>query len=199
MTHQRCPSGNSSYAAIESAPIIDEQVGLIHGEAGVKTLEQIMRDLLAPDSLMENVANEVATDTLATLLPSGHYVVPDSILSFDSMPPLMQAKLAPIVDEEGGYASGENEVRMQPSIANQSLHSSNVEFAVLDYLWSLASAPEVTADENDVGNLVQPSIADQSLLSSNPEYVVLDYIRTSALEVTEAGSRVILNMRFWTI
>ncbi|XP_057504072.1 NAC domain-containing protein 82-like isoform X1 [Actinidia eriantha] len=174
------PSGNSSYAVIKSASIVGEQVGFIHGEADVKTLEQIMRDLLAPDSSMENVANVVAADTLVTLLPSGHYDVPDSILPFDSMPPLMQAEPAPIVDEKGGYSSGANEIRMQPSIADQSLHSSNAEFAVLDYLRfstiyaefaALVSAPEVTAAENDVGNLVQPSIADQSLPSSNPEYV----------------------------
>ncbi|GFZ20307.1 phytochelatin synthase 1 [Actinidia rufa] len=164
-TSAMLPSGNSSYAVIKSAPIVGEQVGLIHGEAGVKTLEQIMRDLLAPEPSMEDVANVVAADTLATLPPSGHYAVPDSILPFDSMPPLMQAKPAPIVDEEGGYALGQNEVRMQPSIADQSLHSSNDEFAVSNHLWSLASAPEVTAAENDVGNLVQPSIADQSLLS----------------------------------
>ncbi|XP_057504073.1 NAC domain containing protein 52-like isoform X2 [Actinidia eriantha] len=148
------PSGNSSYAVIKSASIVGEQVGFIHGEADVKTLEQIMRDLLAPDSSMENVANVVAADTLA--------------------------EPAPIVDEKGGYSSGANEIRMQPSIADQSLHSSNAEFAVLDYLRfstiyaefaALVSAPEVTAAENDVGNLVQPSIADQSLPSSNPEYV----------------------------
>ncbi|PSR89787.1 NAC domain-containing protein [Actinidia chinensis var. chinensis] len=191
-TSAMLPSGNSSYAVIKSAPIGGEQVGLIHGEAGVETLEQIMRDILAPEPSMENVANVVAADTLATLLPSGHYAVPDSILPFDSMPPLMQAKPAPIVDEEGGYALGQNEVRIQPSIADQSLHSSNDEFAVLNHLWSLASAPEVTAAENHVGNLVQPSITDQSLLSSNPEYAVLDYICSlaSAPEVTEVESDV---------
>ncbi|GFS31833.1 hypothetical protein Acr_00g0019420 [Actinidia rufa] len=73
-------------------------------------------------------------------------------------PPALAAFPAPTVNEDGGYPSGENEVRMQPSIHDQSLPSSNREHAVLDYINSLASAPEVTAIENDVGILEQPSI-----------------------------------------
>ncbi|PSS11787.1 NAC domain-containing protein [Actinidia chinensis var. chinensis] len=58
----------------------------------------------------------VVTVTLAMPLPSGHYDILDSTLPFDSMPPLVEAKPAPTVDEYDGYPSGENEIRMQPSI-----------------------------------------------------------------------------------
>ncbi|GFY97448.1 hypothetical protein Acr_11g0017540 [Actinidia rufa] len=131
------PSGNSSYAVIKSEPIVGEQVGLIHGEAGVKTLEQIMRDFPAPELSMENVEN---VETLEQII----------------MPPLMQAEPAPIVDKEGGYASGENQVRMQPSIV---LHSSNAEFE--------ASAPEVTEAESDVRILDQPCMPAPESLSAD--------------------------------
>ncbi|GFZ05700.1 hypothetical protein Acr_17g0012720 [Actinidia rufa] len=134
----------------ESAPLVDEQVGLINGESGVETLEQILQYLLEPDSSMVDVDEENVERVMQYLLE------PDSPL--DSMPPLMEAKPAPTVNEDGGYPSGENEVSMQPSIHDQSLPSSNREYAVLDYINSLASAPEVTAIENDVGILEQPSI-----------------------------------------
>ncbi|GFZ05702.1 hypothetical protein Acr_17g0012740 [Actinidia rufa] len=134
----------------DSAPLVDEQVGLINREAGVETLEQITQYLLEPDSSMVDVDEENVERVMQYLLE------PDSPL--DSMPPLMEAKPAPTVNEDGGYPSGENEVRMQPSIHDQSLPSSNREHAVLDYINSLASAPEVTAIENDVGILEQPSI-----------------------------------------
>ncbi|GFZ05706.1 hypothetical protein Acr_17g0012780 [Actinidia rufa] len=190
----------------DSAPLVDEQVGLINGEAGVETLEQITQYLLEPDSSMVDVDEENVERVMQYLLE------PDSPL--DSMPPLMEAKPAPTVNEDGGYPSGENEVRMQPSIHDQSLPSSNREHAVLDYINSLASAPEVTAIENDLLLLfpppalaafpaptvnedggypsgenevrMQPSIHDQSLPSSNREHAVLDYINSlaSAPEVT---------------
>ena len=55
---------------------------------------------------------------------------------------------------------------MQPSIPDQSLPLSNPEYAVLDYIHSLTSVPEVTAIENDVGILEQPSILPlESLLA----------------------------------
>ncbi|XP_057465933.1 NAC domain-containing protein 26-like [Actinidia eriantha] len=167
----------------ESAPLVDEQVGLIKGEAGVQTLEQIMQYLLEPDSSMVDGERVVATVTLATPLPSsGHYDVLDSTLPFDSMPPLMEAKPAPTVDEDGGYPSGENEVRMQPSVPDQSLPSSNPEHAVLDYIHSLASAPEATAIENDVGILEQPSILPpKSLPADSPGHAISNSIIPSAM------------------
>ena len=109
----------------ESYPLVDEHVGLINGEVGVGTLEHIRQYLLELDLSMVDVENVVATVTLATPLPFGHYDVLDSTLPFDNMPPLMKAKPTPTVDEGGGYPSGENEVRMQPSIPDQSLPSSN--------------------------------------------------------------------------
>ncbi|GFS31800.1 glycosyltransferase [Actinidia rufa] len=175
----------------ESIPL-DEQVGLINEEAGVETLEQIMQYLLEPDSSMVDADVENVERIMQYLLEA------DSPL--DSMPPLMEAKPAPTVDEDSGHPSGENEARILPS--------SNCEYAVLDYINSLASAPEVTTIENDVGILEQPSInkkrrlllvasihreAVESMVnenvavaSSNPEYEVLDYIHSlaSAPEVT---------------
>ncbi|GFS31817.1 hypothetical protein Acr_00g0019350 [Actinidia rufa] len=165
----------------ESTPLIDEQVGLINREAGVKTLEQIMQYLLEPDSSMVDVENVVATVTLATPLPSGHYDILDSTLQLDSMPPLMEAKPAPKVDEDSGYPSRENEIRMQPSIPDQSLPSSNLEYTVLYYIHSLASAPEVTAIENDVGMLEQQSIPPpESLPADSPGHTILNSVIPSA-------------------
>ncbi|GFZ05705.1 hypothetical protein Acr_17g0012770 [Actinidia rufa] len=92
----------------EPAPLVDEQVGLINGEAGVETLEQIMQYLLEPDSPMVNVENLVATNTLATLPPSASY----DLSEFTSMPPLVEDKPAATVNEEGGCTS-----RKQESIA----------------------------------------------------------------------------------
>ena len=52
---------------------------------------------------MVDVENVEVTVTLATPLPSGHYDVLDSTLPLDCMPPLMEAKPTPTVDEHGGY------------------------------------------------------------------------------------------------
>ncbi|GFS31828.1 hypothetical protein Acr_00g0019400 [Actinidia rufa] len=70
----------------ESAPLVDEKVGLINGEAGVETLEQIMQYLLEPDLSMLTVKNVVATNTLATLPPSASY----DLSECTSMPPLVE-------------------------------------------------------------------------------------------------------------
>ncbi|GFS32617.1 hypothetical protein Acr_00g0023520 [Actinidia rufa] len=176
---------------IKSAPIVDEKVGLIHGD-GVETLEQIMQDLLAPDSSMENVANVVATDTSATLMPSSHYDVSDFILLFDNMPPL---KCRPNQHRQWTrmVAMPQEKVRSEfsqallinpyipPSIADQSLLSSKPKYAVLDYICSLDSAPEVIEAENDVGILEQPSIpAPKSLPANSPGHAILSSIISMA-------------------
>ncbi|PSS05735.1 NAC domain-containing protein [Actinidia chinensis var. chinensis] len=153
----------------ESTPLVDEQVGLINEEAGVQTLEQIMQYLLEPDSSMVDADVENVERIMQYLLES------DSPL--DSMPPLMEAKPAPTVDEDSGHLSGENEVRIRPSINDQSLPSSNPEYEVLDYIHSLASAPEVTAIENDVGILEQPSIPPpESLPADSHGHAILNFV-----------------------
>ncbi|GFS31819.1 hypothetical protein Acr_00g0019360 [Actinidia rufa] len=129
----------------ESAPLVDEQVGLITGEAGVETLEQIMQYLLEPDSSMVNVENVVATNTLATLLPSASY----DLSECTSMPPLVEDKATATVDEEGGCTSRKQEIRMllvekshweyQPSItAPESL----ADDAVMDSIILLSTTVE---------------------------------------------------------
>ncbi|GFZ05698.1 hypothetical protein Acr_17g0012700 [Actinidia rufa] len=119
----------------EPAPLIDEQVGLINGEAGVETLEQIMQYLLEPDSSMVNVENLVATNTLATLPPSASYDLSERT----SMPPLVEDKPAATVDEEGGCTS-----RKQESIAAP---KSLADDAVMDSIILLSTTVEGFAED----------------------------------------------------
>ncbi|GFZ05703.1 hypothetical protein Acr_17g0012750 [Actinidia rufa] len=136
----------------ESAPLVDEQVGLINGEAGVETLEQIMKYLLEPDSSMVNVENVVATNTLATLLPSASY----DLSECTSMPPLVEDKLAATVDEEGGCTLRKQESRMLP-----------VEKCHWEY------QPSIVAPESLVDDAVMDSII---LLSTTVEGFAEDFI-----------------------
>ncbi|GFS31837.1 hypothetical protein Acr_00g0019450 [Actinidia rufa] len=115
--------------------LLMKKVGLINGEAGVETLEQIMQYLLEPDLSMLTVKNVVATNTLATLPPSASY----DLSECTSMPPLVEDKPAATVDEEGGCTS-----RKQESIAAP---KSLADDAVMDSIILLSTTVEGFAED----------------------------------------------------
>ncbi|GFZ07922.1 hypothetical protein Acr_19g0008590 [Actinidia rufa] len=118
---------------IESAPIA-QHAALIHGETGV-----------------ESMVNVVAIDALATLPPSTTYDLSECI----SMPPLVPAET---VDEEGGCASGEQEIRMLP-----------VEKSHREY------QPSIAAPESLANDVIRDTII---LLSMTVEGFAEDFIYT---------------------
>ncbi|XP_057488265.1 NAC domain-containing protein 82-like [Actinidia eriantha] len=140
----------------KSAPLVDEQVGLINGEAGVETPGQIMQYLTEPDSSMVNVENVMATNTLATLPPSASY----DLSECTSMPPLVEDKPAATVDEEGGCTPRKQESRMLP-----------VEKSHWEY------QPSIAAPESMAADAVMDSII---LLSTTVEGFAEDFIEDFA-------------------
>ncbi|GFY97454.1 hypothetical protein Acr_11g0017600 [Actinidia rufa] len=172
-----------------NAPSGNEQVGLIHGEAGIETLEQIMRDLLAPEPSMENVENvETLEQIMRDLLAPEPSM--ENVENVETPEQIMRDLLAP----EPSMENVENVVvadtpscqvlhctpvmlNLSPSIADQSLLLSNPEYAFFDCIHSLASAPEVTEAESDVRILDQPCMpAPESLSADSFGHAVLNSV-----------------------